>query len=206
MHSRIEELLSAQAGEPLAHVHRHLQGCLICQAEMQRLRTVSARLQALAQLDAPDAAWLNIRNRLQQRSRGTSKAVTAIAAAIAAAVMLGALVRDDTPSPQLAFDSSARMVPINDTESTQISSLVARSRELDAALTELPQRPQVERASTSATIDTLEHRIQWLDFNISYAATDALNDEQSARLWSERVTLMDSLLKVRYAQAREVFF
>jgi hypothetical protein len=55
------------------------------------------------------------------------------------------------------------------------------------------------------TIDTIEDRIQWLDFQLTSADDGALDEEQSRRLWSERVTLMDSLVKVRYAEGGVTF-
>jgi hypothetical protein len=60
--------------------------------------------------------------------------------------------------------------------------------------------------STAATIDTIEQRIQWLDFQLSNAPDGDLSEEQSRRLWRERVELMDSLVKVRYAEAGSLWF
>ena len=68
--------------------------------------------------------------------------------------------------------------------------LVAQSQQLEQILRTLPQRPQVERVSTAATIDTIEQRIQWLDFQLSNAPEADLSEEQSWQLWRERVELM----------------
>jgi hypothetical protein len=54
-------------------------------------------------------------------------------------------------------------------------------------------------------IDTIEERIQWLDFQLSDAPDSGLNERQTQRLWSERVELMDSLVKVRYAEGGVTF-
>jgi hypothetical protein len=86
-----------------------------------------------------------------------------------------------------------------------LADLVAQSRLLDDVLQQLPRRPAVERVSTAATIDTIEERIQWLDFHLS-TAPDELDDQQAHRLWTERVELMDSLVKIRYAEARRTSF
>jgi hypothetical protein len=63
----------------------------------------------------------------------------------------------------------------------------------------------IERVSTAAMIDTIEDRIQWLDFQLSDASDSGLNEEQTRRLWRERVELMDSLVKVRYAEGGVTF-
>ena len=89
---------------------------------------------------------------------------------------------------------------------TELNALVARSRELEDLLQGLPSRPRIERVSTASTIDTIEERIQWLDFQLSNTTDLALNDAQTQQLWSERVTLMDSLVKVRYAESSRVSF
>jgi hypothetical protein len=87
-----------------------------------------------------------------------------------------------------------------------LEALVAQSRELDEMLLYLPQRPAVERVSMAATIDTIEQRVQWLDQQLSYASDTGLNEEQAYQLWRERVDLMDSLVKVRYAEGRSLSF
>jgi len=50
----------------------------------------------------------------------------------------------------------------------------------------------------------MEERIQWLDYQLSYAGP-TVDPAQVQRLWRERVELMDSLVQVRYAQARTAF-
>ena len=82
---------------------------------------------------------------------------------------------------------------------------MAQSQHLEDLLQRLPGRPQIERVSTAAMIDTIEDRIQWLDFQLSDAPDSGLNEEQTQRLWRERVELMDSLVKVRYAEGGVAF-
>ena len=89
---------------------------------------------------------------------------------------------------------------------THLDELVAQSQQLEQILQTLPQRPRIERVSTAATIDTIEQRIAWLDFQLSSVADEDLSEEQSRRLWRERVELMDSLVKVRYAEAGSLWF
>jgi hypothetical protein len=58
----------------------------------------------------------------------------------------------------------------------------------------------------AATIDTIEQRVQWLDQQLSYAPVAGLDDAQTYQLWRERVDLMDSLVKVRYAEGGPMSF
>jgi hypothetical protein len=90
-------------------------------------------------------------------------------------------------------------------EHARVPELVARSQQLEDLLQRLPERPSIERVSTAAMIDTIEDRIQWLDFQLSDAPDSGLNEEQTRRLWRERVELMDSLVKVRYAEGGVTF-
>jgi hypothetical protein len=80
-----------------------------------------------------------------------------------------------------------------------------QSRHLDLMLQGLPQRPRVERVAMAATLDSIEERIQWLDMQLTYAAA-AQDETRTQTLWRERVDLMDSLVKVRYAQAGRASF
>ena len=47
---------------------------------------------------------------------------------------------------------------------------VEYSQELEALLAMLPQSSSIERAGTAATIEELQARIQWLDFQLSVAS------------------------------------
>ena len=52
----------------------------------------------------------------------------------------------------------------------------------------------------AATIDSIEQRVQWLDRQLVVRPDAGLNEAQAYQLWRERVELMDSLVKVRYAE------
>jgi hypothetical protein len=212
MHPRIDQLLSQRDGEPVeSHVQSHLRECSACQAEAARFTARRAQLQALPQLDAPELAWERIRANVRQPARPRRQRVriaVASALALAVAVVVGAVVREPAQSPQM----SATPPPTEDAvsnavvQSVRVAELVARSRELENALRVLPQRPRIERVATAGTIDTLQQRIQWLDFQLSYAPEQSLNEEQAEQLWTERVNLMDSLVKVRYAEVGRTVF
>jgi len=211
MHARIDQLLSQLDGEPLAaEVAEHIGRCAACQAQSTHLSDVRERLRDLPQLHAP--TWEQVRERLRAYSsvphaRGRLGMAVA-AAAVAVSIMVGLLVREQGSAVQRTGESAPKLAESLPTEmpSTQITELVTQSRRLEELLDTLPQRRQVERVSTAATLDTIEHRIQWLDFQLSYAADVGLNEQQAQRLWGERVVLMDSLVKVRYAEAGRLSF
>ena len=66
--------------------------------------------------------------------------------------------------------------------------------------------PRLTRASTALTVADLEERIQWVDYRLNLRAEDGLDSEQAQKLWRERVELLNSLVAVRYAEARTLAF
>lgn len=223
MHARIDHLLSIRDGEPVdAGMAEHVEQCVTCSEELRRLSSMRAQLQALPQLDAPVVAWEQIR---QQAARPRAPRLSRkVGVAAAMLVMLSIVVviavregdegragvagvrTEDAPSqPSPAKSGGGGEEEQKEEESgdewTHVEALMAQSQHLDYLLQKLPERPRVERVSTAATIDTIEQRIQWLDFQLSYASDSGLSEAQSRQLWRERVELMDSLVKVRYAEA-----
>jgi hypothetical protein len=210
MHARIEHLLSLRDGEPVAaDVSEHVRLCPICSGELQRLSTIRAEMQALPQFEPPEMAWDRIRHTIPERHHGLLFRKVGLAAAAAAVVTLtvitlvaGHFDRRSGATTKLATVVEApvpQVIP-------HVDELVAQSQQLEQMLQKLPERPRIERVSTAATIDTIEQRIQWLDFQLSNAPEADLNEEQSRQLWRERVELMDSLVKVRYAEAGALWF
>jgi hypothetical protein len=84
--------------------------------------------------------------------------------------------------------------------------LVAESQRLESLLAALPREPRLTRARTALTVADLEDRIQWVDYRLGLAHEAGLAAEPSERLWRERVDLLNSLVAVRYAEARTVAF
>jgi hypothetical protein len=209
MHARIEHLLGLRDGEPVAaDVSEHVRLCPICSGELQRLTAIRAEMQALPQFEPPEMAWERIRATIPERDHGSRFRKIGLAAAAAAVVTLtvmtllaGHLDRLSGAKDKLATVEAPlpQVIP-------HVDELVAQSQQLEQMLQKLPDRPRIERVSTAATIDTIEQRIQWLDFQLSNAPEADLNEEQSRQLWRERVELMDSLVKVRYAEAGALWF
>lgn len=211
MHARIEHLLSLRDRLPTeAWVADHVEQCQSCATELRRLDELRGRLQSLPQLEPPAVAWDRIRARSksdsppwQRRLRFAAAAVSLLVLGTVVAVIVrqngitqhgpSIAVTGETPKP-----ATADAAPVRD--------LVAQSQYLEGLLHSLPERPRIERVSTAATLDTIEQRIQWLDFQLSYAPEQGLSERQAQRLWRERVELMDSLVKVRSAEAGTISF
>lgn len=209
MHARIEHLLSLRDGEPVAvAVAEHVKLCAICSAELQRLFEMRAAMQTLPQFEPPAMAWDRIRQTIPERRSALRPRRVGLAAAAVAAITLSVIAliasqsdrHNERGGPGLAEAEEPTIV------TPHLDELVAQSQQLEQLLRKLPDRPRIERVSTAATIDTLEQRIQWLDFQLSTAPDSDLNEEQSRQLWRERVELMDSLVKVRYAEAGARWF
>jgi hypothetical protein len=211
MHARIDHLLNIRDGEPVAaDVAAHIAQCPLCSAELQRLAAARTQLQALPQLDPPADSWERIQHAAAAQqapipvwNRKAAFGIAAAAALVTFSIIAGVALRDDE-APAVAVSLEEEMLSAPHTP--HVAELVAQSQELEQLLQKLPERPLIERVSTAATIDTIEQRIQWLDFQLSYAPDSDLSDEQAQRLWRERVELMDSLVKVRYAEAGRLSF
>jgi hypothetical protein len=213
MHASIDHLLSLRDGQPVdAATAAHVEQCLRCSAELRKLREMQLELQSLPPLDAP-SSFSEIQRAMArpvaQPRRVVSPRLVAAATFVALTTIFFVALRDETASRRMAQDDTppapAQEQSTDSVERARVPELVAQSQRLEDLLQRLPERPRVERVSTAAMIDTIEDRIQWLDFQLSDAPDSGLNEEQTQRLWRERVELMDSLVKVRYAEGGVAF-
>jgi len=203
MHADFQELLSLRAGEPVAaDVAQHVSKCPKCGLELGRLQRIAHELHQLPQFEPPQRVWQDVRERLVQgaprRSRGGwiyPSAAAASIVAIAASVLWTITIDRDNAARNTAVVGGSTL-PVGDQDS--IAPLVVRSQELEALLQQLPRRPTVERAATSATIDEIQSTIQMLDLQLSSGSQ--LDHEEAQRLWNTRVQLLDSLVYVRYGE------
>jgi hypothetical protein len=202
MHADFQKLLALRDADPVdAAVGQHVASCTQCGFELARLKRLKDELRQLPAFEAPSGAWSLIRERLKNPAVErrvipwqwvTAAAVACWALGIAALVHLSHRpLSNDT----MSASNEVRVSGGND----PVQALVSRSQRLETVLRTLPPRPTVERATTSATIDELQTGIQMLDQQLSAAIKDS--QEQTQRLWSARVDLMNSLVYVRYAEA-----
>jgi anti-sigma factor RsiW len=213
MHASIDHLLSLRDGQPVdAATAAHVEQCQRCAAELRKLHEMQLKLQSLPPLDAP-ASFAEIQRvmarPIAQPRRLVSPRLVAAVAFVALTTIFFVALRDETAPRQAAGRDPQSAPPLEQPEEgvehARVPELMAQSQHLEDLLQRLPERPRVERVSTAAMIDTIEDRIQWLDFQLSDAPDSGLNEEQTQRLWRERVELMDSLVKVRYAEGGVAF-
>jgi len=206
MHARIDQLLSLRDGEPVdADVRAHVQHCSACLAESAALADTRARLQTLPSFDPPAVEFVHLAARANHVRRRPALAWAAAVSGAVIAIAAFVVVRDATHPTQTAALPKTTTVVLQASD-PEMQRLIAQSRELDELLHHLPDRPQVQRASLGATVDSIEERIQMLDLQLAYGADAELDHQEARRLWSERVELMDSLVKVRYAESAPMVF
>jgi hypothetical protein len=112
--------------------------------------------------------------------------------------LFAALRWTDVPPPEQT--GSAPLIVL---EAESLDQLRSRSRELEALLSALPERPAVARAGTSVPIESLEAQVQWLDHQLSLAGAEGRATD-SQQLWRDRVEAMNSLVQLRYVEAQQV--
>lgn len=96
-------------------------------------------------------------------------------------------------------------LPTNLTGVTALQALMVESRQLESDLRSLPGEPRVRRAGTAATISEIEDRIAAIDYQLNDPGAQ-LSPGDEEIFWRERVRLMKSLLRLRYAQAQRTAF
>lgn len=204
MHATTEQLLSLRDGEgPAPAVEAHVASCESCRTELARLARVRAQLQALPPIPPAQGLWKSVAvGSLARREARPFPWLSATA--IAASFVLGlALIQrlgpgvpgSETPGPQTPI---AEVVP--SVEPVSLGDLQQRSRQLEALRRAMPQRGGVVRASTARTIADLQDRVALVDMRLNAAAELGLDPAQRQALWQQRVILMQSLLRLEYAQ------
>ena len=174
--------------------------------ERERLRQ---GLGDLPETMPPRSVWYRIEEQARAEGLLTKPAVhqrtrwlagVGIAAAVVLAVLRlpGALDPDSIPG-----EGGLPSTPVFDTQA--LDALMVQSQQLEHALRAITYQPRMMRASTAATISTLEDRIAAIDYQLNHPAI-RMNFVQKQLYWRERVRLMDSLVKLRYAQAQRSSF
>lgn len=176
-------------------------------------RRLAAALRDLPPKSPPADVWERIRHRAETegilgrpRERRMRRDLQWLAGgALAATVVFSLLdlsVLGPDPAPSVPADEGRfAATPVENGES--LGGLMHRSRMLEQALRSARSQPRVMRASTASTIATLEDRITLIDQQLSFPQR-RLTEEEEKALWRERVQLMNSLVQLRYAQARRV--
>lgn len=174
--------------------------------ELERLR------QALGELPEtmpPRSVWHRIEEQaraegLLTKPAGHQRTRWLAGVGIAAAVVLAVLRLPGTLNPDLV-PGEARLPSTPEFQRQPLGALMVRSQRLEHELRAITFQPRMMRASTAATISTLEDRIAAIDYQLNHPAI-RMNSAQKRLYWRERVRLMESLLKLRYAQAQRSSF
>ncbi len=156
----------------------------------------SGRLGALSEFEPPAAGWrtvLSARDEREARHNGRLPALLA-AGVLAAAAGLGFWLQSTQRTLVSAADAVERSeVPV-------AAAMRAENDRLEWLLATLPERYAM-RGSTAFTLAELEDRLAMLDDRLSRVTLEPNAPERAEKLWQERVDVMHSLVRVRYADA-----
>jgi len=188
---------------------------MICALTADERDVLLRRLNELPETMPPRAVWHRIREQAEAegliwKPRSRRPSTWYMGGGLAAAAMLVVVIlpgRFETPGTTTDAPIFAAVPPIaqptNDVNALQ--ALMVESRQLETDLRSLPAEPRVVRAGTQATIIELEDRIAAIDYQLSDPEIQMTRDEQEI-FWRERVRLMKSLVRLRYAQAQRTAF
>jgi hypothetical protein len=153
-------------------------------------------LGTLPDFEPPADGWQGIEARLDTAPRA-ARARLAVALAALVVVAIGAriaLTPGAPPAPASDAASAAAAGPSAD------QLLDRRAADLERLLAALPA-PRVARASTGYATTLLEDRIALLDERLGLPDAATLSPATTAELKKQRVVLLDSLVRVKYASA-----
>ncbi len=150
-------------------------------------------LGALPELEPPADTWVAIESRLDA---APARARRRAALAVAAAALLAIGVRFALAPPAASGPGplAAAVPPAN----AQL--LDQRAADLERLLAALPEQ-RVARASSGYAATLLEDRIALLDERLGLPDGATLSPEASESLRKQRLVLLDSLVRVKYASA-----
>lgn len=200
-HLTIEQLLATRESglEPGVKAFLdHLEACLLCRDELDRLDQRIARLKALPTLRPARDHFGAIRfpAARARRARRFKRVVLGgltLAASVALAVAIGG-------------KRSARLE--RTLVNPELAEMMSRSRELEQALEGFDQDRAVIDGRAVGITASLEDRLARLDRQIE--VVDLMNAEirqhEMIKLWRERVGLLDALVDVHLTGARYVGF
>jgi hypothetical protein len=200
-HLSMEQLVALREPgvEPGAQAAReHLEICLRCREELDRLHQRAARLKALPSLRPTRDRWPAVRARFEAERRARRVRRVGIGAlvglAAAASIALGVVIRGDLVTPQEASATS------------EITETMARSRALEQAIGRMDPDARSLDGHTARVVQELEDRIAAVDGELE--VNDLLGQQpreaERLRLWRERVGLLDALVDVHLTNASDV--
>ena len=186
---------------------------MICGLTADERDVLLRGLNALPDTMPPRVVWNRIREQAKAegliRTTVTQRPSTWLAGfAVAAAIVLAMTVVPrlmSTADLDTQYTEPPALANDNRVEVTALQALMVQSRQLESDLRALPEEPKIMRASTVATLSDIENAIAAIDYQLNESGVQMTPDEREL-FWRERVRLMKSLVRLRYAQAQRTAF
>ena len=185
---------------------------MICALTADEHEVLRRELKRLPDTMPPRAVWHRIREQAEaeglikrrpmQRPSVWYGGVGLAAAVALAAVIVPAML--NSPQPD-SFTEPQASALTNSDEVNALQALMVESRQLESDLRSLPDEPRVMQMSTVATLSDIESRIAAIDYQLNDPGVQMTPDEIHI-FWRERVRLMKSLVRLRYAQAQRTAY
>ena len=185
---------------------------MICALTADEREVLQRELKGLPDTMPPRAVWYRIREqaeaeglikrRAMQRPSTWYGGVRLAAAVALAAVIVPAMLKSPPPD---SFTEPQTSALTNSDEVNALQALMVESRQLESDLRLLPDEPRVMQMNTVATLSDIENRIAAIDYQLNDPGVQMTPDEIHI-FWRERVRLMKSLVRLRYAQAQRTAF
>jgi len=201
-HLTMEQLLALREPglEPGVQGWRdHAMACELCRAELDRMDQRVARLRALPTLAPARNRFAEIQaraaaDRRRRRMLVVSLGGLALAATVALAVVLTPSA-PATPAPTLA-------------EQQELEDIIARSQSLEGAIQAYNPEQRITDGRTAVVAASLEDRLARIDGQLQLVdyLDQRVRQQESLRLWRERVGLLNALVDVHATRARAVGF
>jgi len=188
MHPTTEDLLALRDGEGAPERRRHLLQCPECARQLASMNELQLELRGLPALEPPAGGWGRIlaEQRRQQRARSALVWAAAAAALLVMAVTVGVALR---PAPNRPTGTPAG-------RADDLAGLMTASRELEMVLRSPSLRSPVLRPAEAARIVALEDQLALIDIQLVAVQAGPSRDRE-LELWSDRVELLDQLVRVR---------
>lgn len=187
---------------------------MICGLNIQERDVLQAKLCELEDTVPPRAVWQRIEEQARAEglfAAGISERTKWLAGAgLAAAVVLAVLnvpivpVTDSGEQVGVTVPDYSDVAANND-DMRGLNALMVESRQIERNLRALPAQPSLVRASTAVTISELQDQVAGIDYLLNHPELH-LSPGQEEIYWRERVRLMNSLLRLRTAQAQRMSF
>ncbi|MCH8071199.1 MAG: hypothetical protein IIA09_04555 [Proteobacteria bacterium] len=187
---------------------------MICGLNIQERDVLRAKLCELEDTVPPRAVWQRIEEQARAEglfAPGISERTKWLAGAgLAAAVVLAVLnvpivpVTDSGEQVGVTVPDYSDVAANND-DMRGLNALMVESRQIERNLRALPAQPSLVRASTVVTISELQDQVAGIDYLLNHPELH-LSPGQEEIYWRERVRLMNSLLRLRTAQAQRMSF